>query len=156
MNAEHPVCLGPPVLASATRVARFTKQWLWGTHSLPAIFHHHADAHGDTRASTDYAPGTDDATETRRELTYAEVDVAVRHIAARFESCGLKPGDIVALQLPPQSKHRWPASGLALSSALCQCPGGAWRSKQPSTRLVHAQFCHLERQQGLRPGGNRL
>jgi acyl-CoA synthetase (AMP-forming)/AMP-acid ligase II len=99
MNAEPAVCLGPPVLAGAGRIERYTRQGLWGRQSLPSIFYRHADSRSDSLALSDRPGAGED--EADRDFTYSDVDLAVRHIAARFDACGLKPGDIIALQLPP-------------------------------------------------------
>ena len=126
MNAEHSVCLGPPVLASATRIAKYSKLGLWGNQSLPSIFYRHADTRGDLLALTDCLPGVEET----RDFTYCEADLAIRHLAARFDSCGLKPGDIVALQLPPGIEATTTTIAcMGLGFIVCSLPM-AWRQRE--------------------------
>ena len=133
MNSGPAICLGPPVLAGAARIDRFTRAGVWGTQSLPAIFYRHADARGDVLALADCGAG---AAHDERELSYAEVDRAVRHLAARFEDCGLKPGDIVAVQLPPVVEA--PVAMLAclgLGFIVCTLPM-SWRRMEIEAALI--------------------
>lgn len=136
MTAGRPACLGPPVLASPARAAEYTKSGLWGQMSLPTLFFRHADTDVDALALADGSPISGSGPRRHRQLTYGEAEHAVRRIAARFSDCGLTPGDVVALQLPPQIEE--PVTLLAclgLGFIVCPLPH-AWRHHEIEMALA--------------------
>lgn len=89
------------ILASAKNIERYTAQGVWGAVSLDVLLQRQAEAQPDRLALRDPANRAEFATGPVRALTWRQSWLVARELAATLKTCGLAPGDIVGIQLPP-------------------------------------------------------
>lgn len=88
------------ILNERSEIDRYTAQGTWGGVTLDAMFLRTAKTAPDRIALIDPVNRTAFTDGEPQRLTYGEAALRVEALAARFVSLGLKPDDVVAVQLP--------------------------------------------------------
>ncbi|EIT70762.1 MULTISPECIES: AMP-binding protein [Hydrocarboniphaga] len=81
----------------AERAARYRQAGWWSTQPVPRLLTRHALS----------APGNIALTDGRGSMRYDELERVVQGLACALWALGLRPGDVLAIQLPNQREFAW-------------------------------------------------
>lgn len=90
----------PPALHPAERVAEYRARGWWNDEMIDALFRRQVERRGDRVAVVDPPDKTLLTGTAANRWTWAELDSAVDHVAAALLRQGIRPGDLVGVQLP--------------------------------------------------------
>lgn len=88
------------IVSDKERIETYTKSGVWGDLTLDGLLAQTAREEPDRLALVDPANKPDICGREALRLTYAEADTIVNRLVDTFQTLGLKPDDIVAIQMP--------------------------------------------------------
>lgn len=101
-------------------IARYTRSGHWGTDTFYSILARRAERHPDRLAIVD----------ARRRVTYGELRERVDRVAAGLADLGVRPGDVVTIQLPNWAEFAYVFFACERLGAVANQIGPDYRSRE--------------------------
>lgn len=141
------------ILASEERIAEYTEHGWWGKKNLLQYFEEHVAEMPEVTALVDPFNREELTGSPPERLTYRELEVASKRVAAALESMGIGKDDIVIVQLPNIWELALLYLGISRAGAIISPVPMQWRLKELEhvARLTEARtFITLEEFHGTR------